>query len=83
MSSAAISFRPRTAGEDSPSTDARQRRPAVRAQVILGLASFLFQRDMDLLIIAPLSHMNSLIIQAYARPAPARAALRRSSLSKR
>jgi hypothetical protein len=39
-------------------------RPTVRAQVILGLASFLFQRDMDLLIIAPLSHMNSLIIQA-------------------
>ena len=40
-------------------------------QVILGLASFLFQRDMDLLIIAPLSHMNSLIIQARSSPAAA------------
>jgi hypothetical protein len=38
--------------------------PTVPTQVILGLASFLFQRDMDLLIIAPLSHMNSLIIRA-------------------
>ncbi len=56
--------------------------PTVPTQVILGLASFLFQRDMDLLIIAPLSHMNSLIIQAYARPAPASSALRRSCLSK-
>ncbi len=44
--------------------DAGLRRPTDHAQVILGLASFLFQRDMDLLIIAPLSHMNSLIIQA-------------------